>query len=155
MKKRNLFVAIAALIFGCAIANAKTIKVYGQGDALLGTYANVTSVSFADGILKFVSGSGIQSHSMSDVSYFTLGKDATTGIEEVFSDETYSVRISGGNLVVSGTSPIGDVRVYSSIGYLLASYNTSESNASFALPECSGMLIVAISGNQQVVKIVK
>lgn len=147
--------AVFALILGCITVNAKTITVYGQGDAVLGTYANITSVEFTDGKLKFVSENGTQEHTMSNVSYFTLAKDTTTGIAEVLPDNKISVQVIGDNLTISGTSSIGNICVYSSLGYLMSSYNTTETSASLSLPSYTGVLFIVISSNHEVIKVVK
>ena len=102
MKIKLIGLLLAACCVIGASAENKDIQVIGQNDEKLGEVKGVTDVKFDSGKLILVTANGETPFTRSSVKHILLSKSETsTSVLPVW-DETSTLTIAGGNVVVEG-----------------------------------------------------
>lgn len=158
MKIKLIGLLLAACCVIGASAENKDIQVIGQNDEKLGEVKGVTDVKFDSGQLILVTATGETPFARKSVKHILLSKSGTsTSVLPVW-DETPTLTIAGGNVVVEGIAEDNVlIQVINPAGSLIAKFNTAgASSAVVPLNGYRGIVIVTVKGekNNKTVKLV-
>ena len=150
MKIKFIGLLLAACCVIGASAENKDIQVIGQNDEKLGEVKGVTDVKFDSGQLILVTANGETPFTRSSVKHILLSKSETsTSVLPVW-DETSTLTIAGGNVVVQGIAADNVlIQIINPAGSLIAKFNTAgASSAVVPLNGYRGIVIVTVKGEK-------